>query len=1055
MCFGRSDMFVLRYVAASGGRWTDVGLLRVWILILRVLLISAAANCLSVATPLRALNPSLDITQYGHTVWKIRDGFAPGTAFAMAQTPDGYLWLSADSGLFRSDGVRFIHWQPPAGEQLPESPYALLASRDGTLWIGTFAGLVSWRNGKLTQFPGLGPRFITSLLEDRDGTVWAGVLGGAPGTPSGRLCAIRSGSVQCFGTDGIFGSFVWSLGEDSSGALWVGAESGLWKWKPGTPKRVFKPGTRVSDLVRSGDGRLIVGISGGPLKRLAGDKLESYPIGSAVNPRSLLPDREIDANKLLWDHDGGLWIGTNQRGLIHVHNGRTDLFTVESGLSGNIIAALFEDREGNIWVSTSGGLDEFRALPVTALSSKQGLSSDNVNSVIATSDGSTWIATRDGLTRWQNGQTRVFRESDGLPDQRVESLYQDHAGRIYVFTGRGLALFKKGRFVSVKGIPSTEVYSISGDNEGNLWLSGNRGLSHMRDGRLVENFAWSVLGHKEQAKVIVCDQGGVWLGFWMDGGVEYFKDGKVRATYTDANGLGKGPVASLRVDRDGAVWVATQQSGVSRIEGDRIISLSTANGLPCDKFHWTSKVSDGSMWAYAGCGLVRISSNDIDAWIADPKRIVTPMVWDAADGALPWAAPSSFGPTFANANDGKLWFVMREDVGVVNPSQFVSNKLPPPVHIERIVADNRTYWDNQQGASISTLSLPSRIHDLQIFYTALSFVSPQEVRFKYRLEGQDDKWREVINDRDVQYSNLGPGTYRFRVIACNNSGVWNEKGDSLEFSIAPAYYQTNWFRYLGAVAVLGLVWMIYQFRVRHLRHEFALTLEARVAERTSIARELHDTLLQSFHGLMLRFEIVSQLLPDRPREAKEQLKQAMERASQAITEGRDAVQGLRSSTVQTNDLARSINALGEELAADPGNQVNPTFRVTVEGESRDLHPILRDEIYRIAAEALRNAFHHANAKQIEVEMRYDRQQFRLRVRDDGKGIDPVILSNQITERHYGLPGMRERAALIGGKLEVWSEIGTGTEMDLTVPAAKAYIATQKKAGRKQDAADEP
>ena len=310
-----------------------------------------------------ALNPSLDISQYGHTAWTIRDGFTTGTAFAMAQTPDGYLWLATEFGLFRSDGVRFVRWQPPAGQQLPESPYALLVTRDSTLWIGTYAGLASWNNGKLTQYPEVGTGFITSLLEDREGTVWAGAMGGSRGDPTGRLCAIQNGSAQCYGQNGAFGGFVWSLGEDSSGALWAGAESGLWHWKPGPPKRYAVPGVRLADLTQSGDGRLIVGIRGGGLRQVVGDKLEAYPIRSALNSNAALPDRDIDANKLLRDRDGGLWIGTNQRGLIHVHHGRTDVFTAESGLSGNIIAALFEDREGNIWVSTAGGLDRFENSP--------------------------------------------------------------------------------------------------------------------------------------------------------------------------------------------------------------------------------------------------------------------------------------------------------------------------------------------------------------------------------------------------------------------------------------------------------------------------------------------------------------------------------------------------------------------------------------------------------------------------------------------------------------------------------------------------------------------
>jgi signal transduction histidine kinase len=366
------------------------------------------------------------------------------------------------------------------------------------------------------------------------------------------------------------------------------------------------------------------------------------------------------------------------------------------------------------------------------------------------------------------------------------------------------------------------------------------------------------------------------------------------------------------------------------------------------------------------------------------------------------------------------------------------------VHIEQIVADNKMYWQNLPGAAASSVRLPPLTRDLEIDYTALSLVAPEKVQFRVKLEGQDKDWRVPVNPRHSHYTNLPPGPYRFRVIACNNSGVWNEQGDAFEFSIAPAYYQTNWFRALCAVLVLALVWAIYQIRLKQLRHDFALTLDARVGERTSIARELHDTLLQSFHGLLLRFQIVSELLPDRPAEAKEQLDKTIARAAEAITEGRDAVQGLRTSTVQTNDLARAINALGEELAADPVNDASPAFRVTVEGESRDLHPILRDEIYRIAAEALRNAFRHAEARQVEVEVRYGNQQFRMRVRDDGKGMDTVVLAGEgEPEGHFGLRGMRERAKVIGGKLVVWSEVGVGTEVELIVPASSAYPTARK------------
>jgi signal transduction histidine kinase/ligand-binding sensor domain-containing protein len=984
-----------------------------------------------------ALNPSLDISQYGHKSWTRSDGFSVGNIFAIAQTSDGYLWLGGDFGLFRFDGVNAVPWQPPGQRPSETFVFRLLGARDGTLWIGTFESLSNWNGTTLIRHPEFDGRTIGSLLEDREGTVWAGTWGTA--TPAARLCAMRGRETVCYGDDGRFGKAVGSLYEDSFGTLWVSAETGLWRWKPG-PQRLSAISLDGQSMSQSADGRTIVANYGKGVMQLAGSDLEPFPIHSPRNSNQLLPNAGIDANKLLRDRDGGLWIGTVERGLIHIHNGRTDVFTKAEGLSGDVILSLFEDREGNIWVSTIGGIDRFREAPITNMTTAQGLASDSISSVLAATDGSVWIATHDGMTRWNRGQTTTFGEANGLPDNFTQSLFQDDSGRIWVFTHRGLAYFDGRRFIALKArLPSDEVYSITGDPAGNLWLSGNKGLSHLVAGRPVETFPWSALGRKQQAKVIVAANDGLWLSFWNDGGVEYFKDGRVQQSYNASNGLGMGHVPGLRLDEDGAVWAATQDGGLSRIKDGHIITLATRNGLPCDNIHWSMEDDDRSLWLYTVCGVVRIARSQIDAWIANPSQRIETTLWDASDGVkLGVVAPSSFGPTVAKSGDGRLWFLTGEGLSVVDPRHLSTNTLPPPVHIERVVADKKTWWQNLPGMVVSSFRLPAHTHDLQIYYTALSLVSSRKVHFKYRLEGQDPEWREVVNDRDVQYSNLGPGTYRFHVIACNNSGVWNQQGDTLEFSIDPAYYQTNWFRALCAVLVLLLVWAIYQFRVRQLHRQFALTLDARVAERTSIARELHDTLLQSFHGLMLRFEIVSQLLPERPVEAKDQLDRTIERAAQAITEGRDAVQGLRASTVETNDLAQAINTLGGELAAVLGNPGNPAFRVTVEGEPRDLHPILRDEIYRIASEAMRNAFRHAQARQVEVEIRYDDRQFRLRVRDDGKGMDTAVLSGEGREGHYGLRGMRERAPLIGGKLAVWSEVGTGTEVELIVPASSAY-----------------
>ena len=314
--------------------------------------------------------------------------------------------------------------------------------------------------------------------------------------------------------------------------------------KPGPPKRYPTP-TELIGLSKADDGRLLIAMHGAGLLQFVGDKVEPYPVRGAINSNKLLSDRDIDSNRLLRDRDGGLWIGTVERGLIHVHNGRTDVFTEADGLSGNVVLSLFEDREGNVWVATTGGLDRFRELPVATISVKQGLSSDAAQAVLAATDGSIWIGAHQGLTRWKNGQATIFGKASELPDDAPQSLFQDDRGRIWAFTGHGLAYFKDGRFVAVTTLPSGRVHSITGDKAGNLWLSEEKSLLHLRDGRLVEQIPWSELRHQHRAQVLLSggEQGGVWLGFWRGGGLLYFKDRQIRASYTAANGLGEGAVA--------------------------------------------------------------------------------------------------------------------------------------------------------------------------------------------------------------------------------------------------------------------------------------------------------------------------------------------------------------------------------------------------------------------------------------------------------------------------------------------------------------------------------
>jgi signal transduction histidine kinase/ligand-binding sensor domain-containing protein len=979
-----------------------------------------------------ALNPTLDVNQYAHTAWKVRDGFTQGKINAIAQTPDGYLWLGTDFGLLRFDGVRAVPWRPPAGEQLPDNNVSsLFAARDGTLWIGTLKGSASWRDGRLKAYPELASAYIVKILEDRQNTIW--MSGADP--PSGKVCELRGGMADCQG-DARLGSGAFGLYEDRRGNVWVGAGSGLWMWKPGRPKLYPLTGEMfgIEALGEDTDGALLVGWKGG-IRRLSAGNFEPYPLPGV---------RPFAATYILRDRDGGVWIGTRTEGLVHVHQGRTDVFTPSDGLSGATVQNIFEDREGSLWIVTGNGLDRFRNFAVATFTARQGLSRDLVSSVLADRDGSVWVATYGGLDVWRDAAIRPWGRHEGkLNGLDPTSLFQDSRGQIWVSTTRDFGYLDHDRFVPIVGLPGGRVDAVAEDGQGDLWIDNeDEGLIHLSGDKVVEKLSWTRLGHKENAKAMAADplRGGLWLGF-DDGGVQHFAGGKIQESYTATVGLGRGRVHSIRIEPDGTLWAATD-GGLSRLKDGRLITLSSKNGLPCDGVHWTVEDDDRSLWLDMQCGLLRIARPDVEGWTAaadkDERRSIAFTAFDGSDGTPSLtAALWRYTPAVTKSLDGRIWFKAIEGACVIDPHHIPFNRVLPSLQIEQVSADGKRY----DAATIGNapLQLPPRVRDLAIEYTALSFVAPEKMHFRYKLEGQDPDWREVVNDRQVQYSNLPPKMYRFRVTASNNSGMWNEAGTFLDFSIAPAYYQTTWFRALCGATFPLLLWLAYQFRLRQLQHQFNIGLEARVHERTRIARELHDTLLQSFHGLMFQFQAVRNLLPRRPDEAMQSLDNAILDTERALAESRDAIQDLRSEVLAKGNLADVLMAASRELASSgAADQGRPVFELIEEGKRQNLSATAQTEVYRIALEILRNVYRHAHASRIEAEIRYDDLVLRLRIRDNGRGIDPKVLKKGGIGGHWGLLGIRERAQRIAARLDFWSEVGAGTEVQLTVPADVAY-----------------
>jgi len=1005
----------------------------------------------------RALDPTQHVTQYSHRAWTVREGFIKGAVYSITQTPDGYLWLGTRSGLVRFDGARAVSWAPPEVPSLP-SPVivSLLNGHDGTLWIGTLRGLVSWKPGRATEYPQLADLSITALTEDPDGTVWAA---GYSFDAIGKLCAIRTSHVRCE-TDGRLGNGAVGLHVDRGGTLWVAAAGGFWRWAPGPPQFYSVSGTSTAyqGFAEDGSGVLSIPLVGRVARLTAGvlETAYTYPANAS----------DARGSRMLRDRDGADWIGTVSDGLIRAHAGVSETFALPDGLTGDGIAAVFEDREGNIWVATDKGLDRFSPNSITTFAERQGLAIPPVSVVVA-HDGGIWTSAPGRIYRLEDDRVTLYRTPSGRPKQNspgtaqpstemsvrdlpqfgFASLFEDARSRMWVVGPEISGYLEDRRFVAVQEVPRGTVYAMTGDSAGHLWISNaEHGLVHIVGDRLQQVFPWSEFGAMGLATALAPDpkNDGVWIGF-SKGGIAVLSEGHVRKSFTAADGLGSGRVSDLRFDDDGTLWVATD-SGLSRLKDGHFDTLDASHGLPCNRIYWSARTGDRSLWLYGGCGLIHVASTELEAWTTRKTATIRSTLLDASDGVSLFAGDLSqvISPKAATSPDGSIWFRTSDGLSVVRPQQLAVNRVAPPVQIERMVANGLTYDLSK------TVLLPPRIRDLTIEYTALTFVAPEKIHFRYRLEGQDNNWREVVNDRRVQYSNLAPGTYRFQVIANNNSGVWNVRGATLDFSIAPAYWQAAWFRAACVLAFAVVLWLLYQFRLLKSAREFERTLNARVAERTRIARELHDTLLQSFHGLLLQFQAVSNLFRLRPAEAKQLLDSAIDQAATAVTEGRDAVQGLRSSIEESNNLAEAIGGLAEELSAGKtrsqpeGSAARPIdIRLGFDGVTRNLHPIVRDEIYRIAAEALRNAVQHGAGTRIEVELHYGRRALRLRVHDNGVGIDAKVVVAGGREGHFGLGGMRERAELAGGKLAIWSAQGVGTEVELTIPASRAYMAIRE------------
>jgi ligand-binding sensor domain-containing protein/signal transduction histidine kinase len=963
-----------------------------------------------------ALDPHRAMSQYVHEQWDTERDFPHGSVYAIAQTQDGYLWIAVEAGLLRYDGVSFRLMRDQSGVLPATAVIGLVSDRGDSLWVrlrNTY--LIRYRNRKFEdpfRRPTLNVTAMTTAYDGRFLAAWE--QRGAFTFDKGSLSAVAAAT-------GLPRSPVLAMAQTPDGSAWMGTRgAGLYRLQSNQTVRFpGLPDPKVNCLLTDHQGNLWIGMDRG-LALWNGSKI--------VVPPAAAPLAGFQILALTEDHDGNLWIGTDSHGLVRLNSSGVS-FLAPAKSQTAAVTAIFEDRENNIWFGSVNRIERLRDSAFITYSLPEGLPTDGSNPVFVDSEERLWFPPVTGGLWWAR---------DG-----------SHGA------------------IHAAGLDKDVIYSIAG-REGELWVGRQRGgLTRLKtaarsaDVDSVTYTAANGLAQDSVYSVYLARDGTVWAGT-LSGGVSRLRGGRF-TRFTTADGLASNTVASILEDTHGAVWLATPE-GLSAFEKGRWKTYTSADGLPSDNINCLFEDSTGVLWAGSTAGLAFRESGRFHVPAAVPAELREPILGMAQDAAgFLWIATSnhvlrvsrdqlargslvegdlrSFGvadglrgvegvkrdQSVFRDRSGRIWFSLNRGISVVDPARLAGSSAPAIPHIQTVSVGDRSF------DAVDSFHVPAGDRRIEFAYTGLSFAHPESVRFRYMVDNFDKGWSEPVADRKATYTNLAPGSYSFRVIASNPQGGWSKDAATINFQVDPLFWQTWWFYTAVAAALLIAGAGLYNSRLRLLTARLNLRFEERLAERTRIAQELHDTLLQGFLSASMQLHVVADQIPEES-PVKLALAKVMGLMGRVIDEGRNAVRGLRSSSASL-DLGLAFSKIPQELPPHEGT----TYRVVVNGEHRALHPILRDEVYRIGREAVVNAFRHSSASAIEVEVDYSSRELRVVVRDNGCGIDPSLLqSGRGREGHWGLAGMRERAERIGGKVRLSSGAMAGTEVEISIPGNIAF-----------------
>lgn len=977
-------------------------------------------------------------SDYIRTDLTVENGLPDNVVNAIVESKNGLLWVGTSSGLASFDGREFHPMILQAGGSPAQgSIHSMVESLNGDLWVGTDVGVVRIPKAALNQFSpdlltfyrlGSGPsNEVQALLQARDGTLWAGTNRGLYREDSGKFVEVIPGA-----------SFSRIAETSDSHLLCVGGGK-LIEWnghkpipRPDLAADVGVPESDVFDIFQDADGTMWYSAQEGIFRR--GQKLlpQLRPTAAATTTSFRRP---------ITDPEGSLWV-ISGTGVYRVNGD-----VMEDTPVPNVHPRCFyADREGGYWVGTNGnGLIHLKRRIVKMFTTADGLISNIPMAVLSSHDGKLWIGCNCGLSAYDGKRFTSYREKDGLLNSCVWSLAEDKNGDLWIGTyGGGLFRFSGGRFVQYgpeQGLVSKIVTQIAVAQDGSLWMATPDGISHMQKGHFQNYTTSDGLLSNQVLSVFEDHSGAVWAA--TQGGIDRLAGKR----FVPFPAQAKDGTFAIRFAEDSAgdLYATNSPKGISLIRANQLIPVSEelkAAGMV--------ESPQRDLWFSGTNGILRVRSSDLKNSFDEHDVPLAYELIDQSDGLISMQC-SVGSPNMAITPDDKLWVATVKGLAMLDLAHPRGAGRKPKVFVGAV-----TIGANKFFAGNETI-LPPGIHHVELHLEAVDLTSPEKIRLQYRLDDVDSTWLDASASRTAVYTSIPIGAHAFHVRASSSDGVWDRKGMEYAITQQPYFYQTTWFFAICVAALALLAWEASQWRVRQARARAHLQNEERLAERARIARELHDTLLQSFQGLILNFQRARNLLPEQPQQATESLDSALDRAERAIIEGRDAIHDIRTVAHADGDLAKEISALGEELrsqsrAADP-----PTFQVVLEGSPNAIRPVARDELYRFAREALRNAFAHAHARNIEAEIRFEEEMLRLRIRDDGIGIDKKHLGESGRTGHYGLRGMRERAVRIGAQFDVWTQHGAGTEIELRVPQRIAYelggrgrVETDQKARRMND-----